>query len=337
MSNIFYRWDDLKKLQGGEMISPGFVDLHLSDVCNQNCRGCAFKANHENDMMSESRFMLAADILMDNGVRAFAFCGGGEPCTVKYLPQAWEYIHSRNCHFAMLTNGSLLTYEVIESMISKGTFIRISLEASNGANYSKYKQINRGVWNAVLQNVRILVAYKKSTGFQCSIGIKFAVCKSLRGRLHYENGLTLAQELGVDRVTFKAIRGGEEELEYAESVAEDFILKEALSALRPTCKVTKWIVPERNEIIPQCWINPVHTVMNWKGDLFICCYYYGRKERHLIGNIFEQDFKEMWFSDKHKELIKNIRREECAKVDCKFFHYHDEFNETDKVGSLYLI
>jgi len=50
MSNILYRFDDLKKLQGGEMISPSFVDLHLSDVCNQNCHGCAFKAEHEEDI-----------------------------------------------------------------------------------------------------------------------------------------------------------------------------------------------------------------------------------------------------------------------------------------------
>jgi radical SAM protein with 4Fe4S-binding SPASM domain len=337
MSNILYRFDDLKKLQGGKMILPSFVDLHLSDVCNQNCIGCAFKAEHENDMMSAAEFMTASTVLMNNGVKSFAFCGGGEPCTVPYLPRAWEHIRSYNCHFAMLTNGTLLTDEIIKSMVSQGTFIRISLEASNKEDYCKYKRVNGDMWDDVLENIRKLVALKKGTGSQCSIGIKFAVCKSLRSQWHYENGLTLAKELGVDRVTFKANRGTEEELEYEESVAEQVQLNNAWDLIRPSCRMTKWIIPVRDSYVPQCWLNPMHTVMNWKGDLFICCYYYFRRDRHKIGNIFKQDFNEMWFSDKHKELIKNIRREECAKVDCKFFHYHDDFNENDKVGSLYLI
>src|SRR5208337_3417977 len=129
MSNIFYRWDDLKRLQAGEMILPNFVDLHLSDICNQNCEGCAFKAGHEHEKMSESDFMRAADILMDNGVKSFAFCGGGEPCCVDYLPRVWKHIRSRDAHFAMLTNGSLLDYATMKAMITDGTFIRVSLEA----------------------------------------------------------------------------------------------------------------------------------------------------------------------------------------------------------------
>jgi MoaA/NifB/PqqE/SkfB family radical SAM enzyme len=119
MSNIFHRWDDLKKLQSGEMIAPSFVDLHISDVCNQHCRGCAFVENHENMKMSEANFILAANILMDNGVKSFAFCGGGEPCCVGYLPQAWNHIRHRGCHFAMLTNGTLLTKTIQETMIAK--------------------------------------------------------------------------------------------------------------------------------------------------------------------------------------------------------------------------
>jgi sulfatase maturation enzyme AslB (radical SAM superfamily) len=337
MSNIFHRWNDLKRLQAGEMIAPNFVDLHLSDVCNQNCSGCAFKSDHENRIMPEDKFMVAANTLMDNGVKSFAFCGGGEPCCAKYLVSAWEHIHSRGCHFAMLTNGSLLNLEMIETMIKYGTFVRISLEASNATDYSKYKRVPTKSWYQVLDNIKQLVARKKQTGSQCSVGIKFAVCKTLRGQNHYDDGLNLANELGVDRVTFRAIRGVDEELEPAESLGENELLDDSIALLSPRSRVARSLVKAGFNKIPQCWLNPIHTVMNWKGDLFICCYYYFRRNRHLIGNIFEQDFKEMWYSEEHKDLIKNINRFECHKVDCKFFAYHDEFAETDKVGSLYLV
>jgi radical SAM protein with 4Fe4S-binding SPASM domain len=211
------------------------------------------------------------------------------------------------------------------------------LEASNKADYAKYKQVHEESWDTVMDNVRNLVLLKHRLGSQCSVGIKFAVSKSLRGQQHYEDGLQLANDLGVDRVTFRALRGVDEELEQSEAAAENMLLDDAIALLSPKARVARSLVKAGFDKVPQCWLNPIHTVMNWKGDLFICCYYYFRRDRHLIGNIFEQDFKGMWYSDKHKELIKNIRRHECHTVDCKFFGYHDEFAETDKVGSLYLV
>ena len=337
MSNILYRWDDLKKLQAGEMIHPTFVDLHLSDVCNQNCMGCAFKQNHEEMMMSESNFMVAADILMNEGVKSFAFCGGGEPCCVNYLPRVWRHIRSRDCHFAMLTNGSLLDDDTISTMINQGTFCRVSLEASNREDYAAYKRVPLDHWDRVIANIRKLVSLKEQAQSKCSIGTKFAVSKSLRGEKHYQDAVELAESLGVDRLTFRALRGVDEELEPAQALAENMMLDDVLGMLRPKCRVARSIVKAPLSHVPQCWLNPIHTVMNWKGDLFICCYYYFRRERHLIGNIFEQDFKELWYSQKHKDLIAAINRCECHTVDCKFFAYHDDFNENDRVGSLYLI
>lgn len=337
MSNLLYRFDDLKRLQSGEMIAPSFVDLHLSDVCNQHCIGCAFNEHRESEIMPEDKFRKAADILMDNGVKSFAFCGGGEPCTARYLVNAWNHITDRDCYFSMLTNGSLLTPEIMETMISKGTFIRISLEASNPKDYAKYKQVDKDQFYKVLSNTAQLVLIKQTSGSQCSVGIKFAVSKTLRGKQHYIDGINLAERLNVDRLTFRAIRGTSEELDAADSIEESELLNDAINVLKPECRVAKSLVKTSFTKVPKCWLSPIHTVMNWKGDLFICCYYYFRRERHLIGNIFEQDFKELWYSDRHKQLIKDIRPEECHTVDCKFFAYHDDFDENDKVGSIHFI
>jgi radical SAM protein with 4Fe4S-binding SPASM domain len=337
MSNFFYRWDDLQKLKQGEMVLPNFVDVHLSYICNQHCLGCAFNEGRISDMMSRDKFVQAAGTLMDNGVKSFAFCGGGEPCTVPYLSEAWRYIAGRKAHFALLSNGSLFTQEDMETLIDKGTFVRVSLEASNAEDYAIYKGVSPDVWNRVIKNVKRLVAIKREKGSQCSVGIKFAVCKSLRGASHYTDGILLGEALGVDRVTFRSIRAMDEELDHDESVFEKRLLADELDRLRPKSRIAQSIVKSDFSRVPQCWLNPIHTVMDWRGDLFICCYYYFRRDTHRLGNIFEDDFRTMWFSQKHRDLIKQIKRTECAKVDCKFFAYHDEFAETDKVGSLYLL
>lgn len=337
MSVILHRWDDIKRAQSGEIVSPSFVDLHLSDVCNQKCAGCLFGETHEHEVMSKENFIKACDILMDNGVKAFAFCGGGEPCVSNYLMDAWEHIRNRNGHFSMLTNGTLLTDELMSMMIRQGTFIRVSVEASDSETYCRYKHVPTQHWDWVMKNIARLVELKRQSNSDCSVGIKFSVSKMLRGLDHYSRAIEMANDLKVDRITFKAIRNNDEELDEQESIAEEMELHGALPILNPAIRLSKWIKKAPFGYVPQCYLNTLHTVMNWKGDLFLCCYYNYRREQHIIGNIFEQDFKDIWYSAEHKAKIGSISRKECHRVDCKFFHYHDDVSEASKVGSIDMI
>jgi sulfatase maturation enzyme AslB (radical SAM superfamily) len=79
----------------------------------------------------------------------------------------------------------------------------------------------------------------------------------------------------------------------------------------------------------------MHTVMDWRGDLWLCCYGYVHGEDHRLGNIFEQNFDDLWFSQSHQQKVAGIKREKCAEVDCKFFRHHHQIEDAVKRGAGY--
>ena len=177
ISPILHRWPAIERLRVGEMVPPGFVDLHLTDVCNHRCHGCAFKDGHTGDYMPEAQFMRAAEVLVEAGVKAFAFCGGGEPFLAPYIGRAMRRLHDLGAYYSTLTNGSLVTpgSAGAEALLDHGSWIRVSLEASNADDYGIYKGVDVSMWSTVISNVASLVQEKRRRGSELDIGIKFAV------------------------------------------------------------------------------------------------------------------------------------------------------------------
>ena len=95
--------------------------------------------------------------------------------------------------------------------------------------------------------------------------------------------------------------------------------------------VDKLIAPCR------CWLTPLQTMIDAKGDVFLCCYYLHRRARHRIGNINKQTFREIWEGPRHKRAINAIRPSECNLFDCRFINYmkiiepllNDSLHQTD--------
>jgi radical SAM protein with 4Fe4S-binding SPASM domain len=83
----------------------------------------------------------------------------------------------------------------------------------------------------------------------------------------------------------------------------------------------------------QCWINPIHAVIDAVGDVYICCYYQDREQEHKIGNVFETPFEKIWGSPLHREKIKSTKIKECLKHDCRFQKYMATIRKAQKHGT----
>ncbi len=322
-SNIIAHRQEVEALQHGTMCAPIFADLHLSNVCNQRCKGCAYQDNMGKDTIS---YMSLPDIrttinrLAFAGVKAFDFAGGGEPLCIRDIRTAFSYVIDHNCAYALITNGLLFEGDLMKQVIDEAAYVRISLEASILHAYEYYKQCHHSVWDKVLDNIRKAIMYRNLTGSTCEIGIKFSVSKSLRGRDHYRAGIELGKRLGVNSIQFKALRHEPEELNLTEKNTEAELLSRIVNACGVGDLIRYWIVPESD--IPQCWLSPLHIVVDHNGDCYICCYYYYRGAEHKIGNILDTPFDDFWYSEKHKEQVAAIDRSKCELVDCKFFRHH---------------
>lgn len=336
LSNIVHRWNDIQKLKNGEKVFPHFVDFHTSDVCNHNCLGCAYRGRHSNTMLSAEKHFRAVDILLDNGVKGFDFAGGGEPTMLPYLTGLTEYIAKRGGYFGIITNGSLLSPRLIDVLLEHGTYLRISLEASTPWTFARYKGVSPLQFTKIIDRIRYVIERRNKEKSDLEISLKFSVSKSLRGIQHYKFMCGLAAGLEVDRISVKPLRHEPEELSQLERYAEYALFQSAVPA-EHSYRIVESFLPTGIDRVPQCWLNPLHVVMDHTGDLYICCYYYYRGNDFKIGNIFEKPFGEIWLSDLHREKIANIKKLSCSMVDCKFFQHHDSVASCNKRGQVYFL
>jgi radical SAM protein with 4Fe4S-binding SPASM domain len=326
ITNAIARLADAEKLLAGEKVWPTFVDIHACDICNQRCVGCAYTNLHSYSSMLEHNHKKALDVFLDVGVKAFDFAGGGEPTLLTYLPAHMRYLTQRGASFGLLTNGTMLNDDLIDAILVGGTYCRISLEASSFPDYYTYKRVSHDVWYKVMGNIERLVFAKKISKSPCQITLKFSVGKNLRGVQHYMDAVELGNRLEVDGIQIKALRHAPDELTDDEKLIEDGHCQYVMHVLKTDDSwMKRWIVPESE--IPQCWLNPLHVVMDQDGDLYICCFYYYRPQEHRIGNIFKDDFKKIWLSDEHRKKIAAIDKKQCEIVDCKFFRHHYAIEE----------
>jgi GTP 3',8-cyclase len=316
---ILHRMHDIIALKKGLMIYPHFVDFHTSNVCNQSCVGCAYDSKLTNDYMGRDDHFKCANDLLEVGVKAFDFAGGGEPAMIPYLPELMRHIAASGGHFALITNGLVMKPDLVTVLLKAGTYVRISLEASNRDDYAKYKRVDPKSWQIVIDNIGQLVREKRRLKSKCEISLKFSVGKTLRGSQHYEDIIGLTDSLGVDRVNIKALRHEPEELSENERWDEDRLLRTVLDGVRDE-RFRWWIAPFGD--VQKCWLNPIHTVVDWQGNVYICCYYYYRENDFFIGNMLRERFVDLWFSQTHRDKLEKINPASCAKVDCKFFHHH---------------
>jgi radical SAM protein with 4Fe4S-binding SPASM domain len=336
LTNAIHRMSDIEKLKNGEKIYPHFVDFHTSDVCNHNCLGCAYRGRHSGTMLDLKRHAQAIDILMDHGVKAFDFAGGGEATMMPYLPDLMQKIALRGGYFGLITNGSRLNMDTADVLLSKGTYLRVSLEASAPWTFAKYKGMSPLNFNRIVDHLKMIVKERNERKSDLEISIKFSVSKSLRGIQHYQMMFMLATSIGVDRISIKPLRHEPEELTEQERYAEYALFQKA-RPVGQSYKIIESFLPTPEEKVPQCWLNPLHAVMDQNGDLYICCYYYYRDNDFKIGNIFEQKFEDIWLSDLHRQKIANIKKTSCAMVDCKFFSHDWAVAESSKRGRIYFL
>lgn len=327
-------YHEVQQILAGKMPVPRTMEFFLSNVCNHACAGCHSRYMHKD----EDRFLdfdILKEVVSDFaelGVEGVEISGGGEPLMYPQIIPAIAFMRGQGLKVGMFTNGTLLTDELAEFLVENVLFLRIAFDAGTRETYKKIH--GRDDFEKLADNLRTLISYKRKKGSAgepaagakqksratdtrfgtATVGAKYLV--STKNWMELSQAAALAKEIGLDYLQFKALRDSKftlkgETLKKAKAEAE-----KARALSDDDFQVFGSL--EKTKVIGRCFLNPIHPVVDAKGDMYLCAFFHHRKDTHRIGNIYEKSFPEIWYSERHFEAFRSTKPKECAIFDCPF-------------------
>ena len=298
--------------------APRFALLYITNFCNQNCRYCEYAdENKIQSYMPTERVLRNIDELKELGVSAVEFCGGGEPLLHPDISKILSYCGQKKMAVGIFTNFSLANKKLLKIIVKNCSYLRVSLDTFDEV---EYKSLRRSpLLGQVVSNLKELVRLKKEYHSPINIGVKMLLTKD--NFVYAEAFIEKAVEIGVDNVQFKKVYLCPE-LEFDSKLIPE--LEIYLKRLKQAYKDIDIFYGFCNlKLKTACFMNINHIFIDAYGDIYLCCHYLDRKSEHRLGNVYKKTIASVWFSRKHREVIKNIDVKKCNKRDCRWIKYNN--------------
>ncbi len=158
---------------------PIYVRIKPTNRCNHRCRYCAYREPdlqlgqdmQEADSIPRGKMLEIAHDLVDLGVKAVAYSGGGEPFVYPHLLEASRILHDGGVQLAALTNGATLSGEKADFFAHNATWLRVSMDGWDDESYRQYRGLKSDEYTKIMQNLENF----SKIGGSCVLGISYIV------------------------------------------------------------------------------------------------------------------------------------------------------------------
>ena len=288
----------------------------VNNRCNSKCKMCDYWRIKDPEELPASVWIKGLKSLKSFVGIFHINLSGGEVLLKKDFFEILEYCKKENISVGFTTNGLLLNRDNIQRILDLNVFnINISLDSMDDT-------INDGIRGfpgslaKLKENIDILTAQKQKGRKASRIILKPTVCsENLNG---LDKIVEYAQRMNLAGINFQPIfKWSKESEEMFKVEKKDLVAmidklvqmkKEGYNILNSEASIRQWL-PHFNEEIPErnspCTVALRNLNIISNGDVSMC----GFRESK-IGNIKNDDFREMWHSEKTQKLRK-------ALVNCK--------------------
>ena len=175
-----------------ERQSPHFVDWAITPKCNLSCRHC--RGFSEGELSNERARKLIAEIAeLEPG---WVIVEGGEPLLRDDLFELLELMRQRQLEVHLITNGMLLSPQIITDLKQLGVRVMISIDGATPATYEAIR--NGASFEKVVQSARHCV---KEGLLEA---INFTILK--KNYTEIPGVFELADSIGVGKMTFIGLK-----------------------------------------------------------------------------------------------------------------------------------
>lgn len=319
---IVHHQDVINKLKDNIHVAPIQVQLIISDLCNQNCKFCAYRLdnytsnqlfktidpithiinNNPNRMIPKDKCFEILNDCVEIGTKAIQYTGGGEPTVHPNHIEIFQKTLDLGLDLALVTNGMILRKELPE-ILSHGKWVRISVDCSNAQSYSYIRNVSEKVFYRVLDNISCIIKEReKNKQSELIIGVGFVVNKDNYNEIY--DAVKISKDLGVDNIRISAAFTVEN-YHYHDSyyiVARDMARKAKEDFEDSNFKVFNLFGDRIQDLIDQkpeydfCAYMYLDTYIGGDLNVYRCCNL-AYNEKGLIGSIKDKRFKDFWFSE----------------------------------------
>lgn len=319
----------LKATGSTRVAHPSSVMFEVTNHCNLKCITCPREYQYGEDMekgfMNINRLKKVVDEIYPY-VDSIGLTGLGETLMYKQLPEALDYIRSKNK--GIITTISINAHlpnciEIVKTIADKLDTLQISIDGV-GEVYEHVRL--KGSYPEFYKNVKEIVAYCKNK--RADVMFNFVAIKE--NYFNMAEVLEVADELQVDFVNitpFNVAAVTAHSVEYYDFFHSDEFIKELTRAkekadtLKHTT-LTCWDIKSKNEF-KKCHLPWNHFYISWDGYATPCCAKPFPKELNF-GNVFDDgfmqclnapaylEFRKLWLENKTPQFC-----EKCHMVDLK--------------------
>ena len=159
--------------------APLHIRLKPTNACNHRCRYCAYrdltmqlgKDMREADSIPREKMLELCRDIVEMGVLAVTFSGGGEPLIYPHLLEGARILQEGGVKIACLTNGARLRGEMAEFLAHHATWVRVSMDGWDDASYTRYRGVGPGEYTQIIDNIEKMARI----GGSCILGVSYIV------------------------------------------------------------------------------------------------------------------------------------------------------------------
>ncbi len=263
---------------------PLRINIDPCDVCNIKCDFCFQSKSKEfkGNIMTVEMFEKIITQLKEfaDPINVIHLYGLGEPLINKNIPQFIRMVKSENVgkEVKTTTNGTLLTYSLIDELMEAGLDeLTISLNGLSDEDFERITRVKINFEN-VFDNIKYLYAHKRN----CHIHIKI-----IGDYFSEEEKSLFINQIG----------------DYADTINIDGTTNH-WSGFKITAKQQKqYNIGEGSfKEWPVCAFCFYELAVHSDGSVSPCSVDW-QKDKQNLGNITESSLKEIWNSEKRKEIL----------------------------------
>ena len=331
---LSYHLDRVKDWLDGKHIAPITIDCSLTQACTYKCVYCYGQLQHnKGSSLSKEVIYRFLDDCAEIGVKAVSFVSDGESTCSPHLYDAILRGKANGLDMALGTNGFLLKPERLSEILPALTYLRFNISAADPDRYAQIHGCSVTAYETVVNTIEQAVKIKTSANLETTIGLQMVLLPDFQDQI-----IPLAKlgnTLGVDYLVIKHCSDDEDGslgVDYSKYQSMIPLLEQAetFSTKRYLVKA-KWskILSKGLRGYSQCFGPPFILQLSGTGLVAPCGMFFNEKyKKYHIGNITEKSFKEIWLSDRYKEVMNEIGSQRFnAKTMCGTLCLQHKVNE----------